>query len=59
MDRRKMGCEGAARLTLIEATFDNRGAWKAERSIGCHSQYRPICRIQDRVFQCAKEILAE
>jgi len=26
----KMGCEGAAKLTLIEATFDDRSTWKAD-----------------------------
>jgi tetratricopeptide (TPR) repeat protein len=26
----KMGCEGAAKMTLIEATFDDRSTWKAD-----------------------------
>ena len=26
----KMGCEGAAKMTLIEATFDDRTRWKAD-----------------------------
>jgi len=25
-----MGCEGPAKLTLIEATFDDRSTWKAD-----------------------------
>jgi len=26
----KMGCEGAAKMTLIEARFDDRTQWKAD-----------------------------